>query len=125
MKRSKLANMKWVAATAVGVALGRGAQADTILTFDALPSSLILREVRYQVRQRGFRSRQITLVTTLLDAECYPKDDLAELYFTRWEAETHLGQLKTTMKMDVLHCKTVLGVLKELTVFAMIGAVPR
>jgi hypothetical protein len=89
-------------------------------TFDALPSSLILREVRYQVRQRGFRSRQITLVTTLLDAECYPQDDLAELYFTRWEAETHLGQLKTTMKMDVLHCKTVLGVLKELTVFALI-----
>jgi Transposase DDE domain len=89
-------------------------------TFDALPSSLILREVRYQVRQRGFRSRQITLVTTLLDAECYPQDDLAELYFTRWEAETPLGQLKTTMKMDVLHCKTVLGVLKELTVFALI-----
>jgi hypothetical protein len=89
-------------------------------TFDALPSSLILREVRYQVRQRGFRSRQITLVTTLLNAECYPQDDLAELYFTRWEAETHLGQLKTTMKMDVLHCKTVLGVLKELTVFALI-----
>jgi len=89
-------------------------------TFDALPSSLVLREVRYQVSQRGFRSRQITLVTTLLDAERYPKDDLAELYFTRWEAETHLGQLKTTMKMDVLHCKTVLGVLKELTIFAII-----
>jgi Transposase DDE domain len=89
-------------------------------TCDALPSSLVLREVRYQVSQRGFRSRQITLVTTLLDAERYPKDDLAELYFTRWEAETHLGQLKTTMKMDVLHCKTVRGVLKELTVFAMI-----
>ena len=89
-------------------------------TFDALPSSLVLREVRYQVSQRGFRSRQITLVTTLLDAARYPKDDLAELYFTRWEVETHLGQLKTTMKMDVLHCKTVLGVLKELTIFAII-----
>jgi Transposase DDE domain len=89
-------------------------------TFAALPSSLVLREVRYQVSQCGFRSRQITLVTTLLDAERYPKDDLAELYFTRWEAETHLGQLKATMKMDVLHCKTVLGVLKELTIFAII-----
>jgi len=42
-------------------------------TFDVLPSSLVLREVRYQVRQHGFRSRQITLVTTLLDAERYPK----------------------------------------------------
>jgi hypothetical protein len=89
-------------------------------TFEALPVSLILRELRYQVSQRGFRSRQITLVTTLLDAERSPKDDLAELYFTRWEAETHLRQLKTTMKMDVLHCKTALGVLKELTVFTLI-----
>ena len=34
--------------------------------------------------------------------------------------ETAFGHLKTTMKMDVLHCKTVLGVLKELTVFALI-----
>jgi hypothetical protein len=89
-------------------------------TFDALPSSLVLREVRYQVSQRGLRSRQITLVTTLLDAERYPQDDLAELYFTRWEAETPLGQLKTTMQMDVLHGKTVLGVLKALTISAII-----
>jgi hypothetical protein len=79
----------------------------------------VLREVRYQVHQRGFRSRQITLVTTLLDAERYPKDDLAELYFTRWEAETHLGQLKTTMKMDVLHCQTVLGVLGRIPFFRL------
>ena len=70
--------------------------------------------------QRGFRSRQITVVTTVLDAERYPKDDLAERYVTRWEAETHLGQLKTTMKMDVLHGKTVRGVLKALPVCAMI-----
>ena len=89
-------------------------------TFEALPASLVLRELRYQVSQPGFRSRLITLVTTCVDAACYPKDDLAELYFKRWEAETHLRQLKTTMKMDVLHCKTVLGVLKELTVFTLI-----
>jgi hypothetical protein len=89
-------------------------------TFEALPASLILRELRYQVSQPGFRSRLITLVTTLVDVAYYPKDDLAELYFKRWEAETHLRQLKTTMKMDVLHCKTILGVLKELTVFTLI-----
>jgi hypothetical protein len=89
-------------------------------TFEALPASLVLRELRYQVSQPGFRSRLITLVTTCVDAVCYPKDDLAELYFKRWEAETHLRQLKTTMKMDVLHCKTVLGVLKELVVFTLL-----
>ncbi len=55
-----------------------------------------------------------------MDAERYPCADVAALSHQRWEAETHLGQLKTTMKMDVLHCTTVLGVLKELTIFAMV-----
>jgi hypothetical protein len=34
--------------------------------------------------------------------------------------ETALAQLKTTMQMDVLRCKTVSGVLKELTMFAIV-----
>jgi Transposase DDE domain len=86
----------------------------------ALPDSLVLREVRYQLDTRGFRTRQITLVTTLLDAAAYPIAELAVLYRQRWQVETSLAQLKTTMQMDVLHCKTVAGVLKELTVFALV-----
>jgi Transposase DDE domain len=89
-------------------------------TLAALPDSLVLREVGYQLDTRGFRTRQITLVTTLLDAGGYPVAELAELYRQRWQVETSLAQLKTTMRMDVLHCTTVLGVLKELTVFAII-----
>jgi len=86
----------------------------------ALPPSLVVRELRDHVTQRGFRSRQITVVTTLLEAERYPWADVAELYWQRWEAETHLAQLKTTMKLDVLHCQTVLGVHKALLVFAIL-----
>jgi Transposase DDE domain len=86
----------------------------------ALPEALMLREVRYQIGTPGFRTRQITLVTTLLDAEIYRVADLAELYRLRWQVESYLGPLKTTMHMDVLHCKTMTGVLKELTVFALI-----
>jgi hypothetical protein len=93
--------------------------------FDALPASLKLRELRSQVTPSGFRSRHLTLVTTLLAAAWYPKDELAELYFTRWEAETHLAQLQTTMTMDIFHCKTVPGVLKELLVFAIISNLVR
>jgi Transposase DDE domain len=85
-----------------------------------LPETLVLREVRYDIGRPGFRTRQITLVTTLLDAAVYCVADLAELYRQRWQVETALAQLKTTMRMDVLHCKTVLGVLKELTVFAIV-----
>ncbi|HEX9869384.1 MAG TPA: transposase, partial [Candidatus Tectomicrobia bacterium] len=62
----------------------------------------------------------ITLVTTWLSPEVYSVADLTELYRQRWQMETALAQLKTTMQMDVLHGKTVPGVLKELTVFAIV-----
>jgi Transposase DDE domain len=83
-------------------------------TLAALSDSLVLREVRYRLGTSGFRTREITLVTTLLDAETYGVSDLAELYRQRWQVETALSHLKTAMQMDVLHCKTVPGVLKEL-----------
>jgi IS4 transposase len=81
--------------------------------------------VRYRIGTPGFRTREITLVTTLLDAEAYGVSDLAELYRQRWQVETALAQLKTTMQMDVLHGKTVPGVLKELTVFAIVDNLVR
>lgn len=89
-------------------------------TWVALPDALVRREVRYRIGTPGFRTRQITLVTTLLDAEIYRVADLAALYHQRWQVETALAHLKTTMRMDVLHCNTVSGVLKELTVLAII-----
>ena len=88
--------------------------------FAALPLTLTVRECQYQVTQPGFRVRTITLVTTLLDAEIYPAEDLAALYFQRWEVETDLAHLKTTLGMDVLHCETEDGVLKELCIFAIV-----
>jgi Transposase DDE domain len=94
-------------------------------TLAALPEALILREVRYHIGTPGFRTRQITLVTTLLDAAVYQVDDLAELYRQRWQIETSLAHLKTTMQMEVLHCKTVPGVLKELAVFALVYTLVR
>jgi hypothetical protein len=88
--------------------------------FAALEDSVTVRELRYQTRQRGLRTREVTLVTTLLDPEQYPVAELAELYRQRWQIEINFRHLKTTMKMDVLHCETVEGVLKELTVFALV-----
>ena len=85
-----------------------------------LPQMLEVRELRYWTRQRGFRTRVVTLVTTLLDAELYPLEELAALYGRRWEVETNFAHLKTTMRMDVLHCQTVQGVLKELIMFALV-----
>ena len=88
--------------------------------FAALPETLVVRELRYRVGRPGFRTRAVTLVTTLLDAAVYPLEALAELYGSRWRVELNLRHLKTTMKMDALKCKTVEGVLKELTVYAIV-----
>lgn len=88
--------------------------------FAALPTSITVRELRYTIHEKGFRPKAITLVTTLLDSERYSSSDLAEQFRQRWEVETNFGHLKTTMKMDVLKCQTVDGVLRELQVFALI-----
>ena len=88
--------------------------------YAALPASLELRELRYQVTQPGFRTRVVTLVSTLLDAEAYPAEALAQLYRRRWQVETNIKHLKTTMGMDVLRCETEQGVLKELAMFALV-----
>jgi len=87
--------------------------------FAALPETLRVRELRYRVDRKGFRVKQVTLVTTLLDPAAYTTDALADLYFARWRIETNLAHLKTTMGMDVLKCKSVDGVLKEMIVFAL------
>jgi hypothetical protein len=84
-----------------------------------LPATLLVRELRYLTPQRGYRTRVITLVTTLLDPEAYPAAELAKLYLSRWQIELNFRHLKTTMGMEVLHCKTVEGVLKELYMFAV------
>jgi hypothetical protein len=93
------------------------------LTREALaarPETLVLREVRYGIGRPGFRTRQITLVTTRREAAVSRVDDLAELYRRRWQVATSLAHLKTTMQMEIVHCKTVPGVLKELPVVAIV-----
>ena len=88
--------------------------------FAALPAAITVRELCYTICEKGFRPKEITLVTTLLDEGQYPLEVLADLFQRRWQIETNFGHLKTTMKMDVLKCQTVEGVLKELHVFAII-----
>lgn len=82
----------------------------------ALPQLLEVRLVRTQVRQRGFRSRQITLVTTLLDPERYPAEQLLAAYARRWRLELCLDDLKTTLGLESLKCLTPAMVQKELLV---------
>ena len=88
--------------------------------YQSLPNYLTVRELRYDVQQKGFRVKQVTLVTTLLDEDIYKLPELAALFRRRWEIETNIGHVKTTMGMEILKCKTVEGVLRELYAFALI-----
>ena len=92
----------------------------TAAQYASPPVELIVRELRYRIEISGFRVRQVTLVTTLVDAESYPFEELAKLYRRRWKVEGHLRSLKTTMRMNVLRCETVAGVSKELLMFALV-----
>jgi hypothetical protein len=88
--------------------------------YQSLPDHIMVREIRFWTKLKGGRTRVITLVTTLLDAKKYPAEDVAALYGLRWRIETNLNHLKTTMGMDVLHCRSVSGVLKELTIYCLV-----
>lgn len=87
--------------------------------YAALPESIRVRELRYVINRRGVRTRCVTLVTTLLNAKRYSARALADLYGSRWQVETNLRHLKQTMGMDVLRCRTVAGVTKELCMFVV------
>jgi hypothetical protein len=88
-------------------------------TYATMPETLTVRELRFHVDNPGFRTREIIVATTLLDDRTYRKQDIADLYHRRWLAEVNFRHLKTTMKMEVLRCHSVEGVLKELLMFAL------
>lgn len=74
--------------------------------YAALPNELELREVRVRVKQRGFRRKTLVVVTTLLDAEEFSAEEIANLFRLRWQAELQLRSLKIALQMDHLRCKT-------------------
>jgi hypothetical protein len=83
-------------------------------TFAALPEQIVLREIKFQIVEKGRRTKEIILITTLLDAEIYTPEELARLYNIRWQAEIDLRSLKSVMEMDVLRCKSPEMVRKEI-----------
>jgi hypothetical protein len=83
-------------------------------TYNALPEFLTVRECRVRIEQPGFRVKVLIIATTLVDADEFSKDDLAQLYRARWNAELDLRSLKQTLQMEVLRCKTPELVRKEI-----------
>jgi len=80
----------------------------------AIPKTMVVREIDVIVDIPGFRTKKISVVTTLLDPKVYPAKAIAELYLWRWRVELFLRDIKITMAMDILRCKTPEMVEKEL-----------
>lgn len=88
-----------------------------VIQYSLLPKFINVRIVRYTVARKGYRTKHVLIATTLMDEARWPDEKIAELYGHRWRIETCFDHLKTTMKMNVLRCKTVDGVRKELAVY--------
>jgi hypothetical protein len=82
--------------------------------WEGLPETLLLRQIKVTVKVPGFRVTTFYIITTLLDAEEYPANDVADLYFQRWDVELFFRDIKTVMGMDILRCKTPEMVRKEI-----------
>ena len=70
----------------------------TVEEYATYPDSIEVREVRVRIETDGFRTKEVLVVTDLLDPVQYSKADLAALFRRRWQAELNLRSLKTEMQ---------------------------
>ncbi len=82
-----------------------------------LPAQITVRIIRFSATIRGFCGRRVTLVTTLLDPKLYPADQLIALYVRRWALELCFRDIKSTMGMEYLRCKSPEMARKELLAY--------
>jgi putative transposase len=74
--------------------------------YEQIPLTLTLRELQFKVVIPGRRTETITVITTLTDPLTYPKEDIAALYGYRWNAELDIRDIKQTLHLDHVRCKS-------------------
>jgi len=82
-------------------------------TYATIPETLTLRMTQFNIVEPGCRTKAVTIVTTLIDAEEFSKEDIAELYGFRWNVEVDILHIKQTLNLDHLRCKAPDMVRKE------------
>jgi len=78
--------------------------------YDAAPKTLTVRELEV-----GHK----ILVTTLLSPKIVSKKSLKDLYQQRWHVELDLRNIKTTLGMETLSCKTPDMIEKEIWIYLL------
>jgi hypothetical protein len=78
----------------------------------SLPTHYDVRAIRYQ--RKGFQPQ--TLLTSLLDPERYPADEIRALYHERWEVEIGFDEIKTDMldRLETIRSKSPSAVDQEM-----------
>jgi hypothetical protein len=87
------------------------------LWWKKIPAQLTVRVIRFKLASPGYRPESVTLVTTLLDPRQYTAQEIARLYVRRWKIELWFRDIKTSMGMEVLRCKSPRMLHKELEMF--------
>lgn len=76
--------------------------------YDGAPDYLTIRELKIKGK---------ILITTLLSPKAFPRHELKALYQKRWHVEVDLRNIKTTLGMETLSCKTPEMAEKEMWVY--------
>jgi hypothetical protein len=84
--------------------------------YGQIPRKVTLREIRFDVAVPGHRPENITVITTLTDPTAYSAKDIATLYGLRWTVELDIRDIKQTLGLDHVRCKTPHMVRRELWV---------
>jgi hypothetical protein len=77
------------------------------------PKTLLMRQVTVDARGKNNRVDRFRVITTILDASV-DGGQIGGLYERRWDGEVDIRSIKSTMRMDVLRCKTPEMVHKEI-----------
>jgi hypothetical protein len=83
-------------------------------TYQKIPETLELREIRYTVIESGRRTCSIDIITTLTDAKEYTREEIAQLYGFRWNAELDIRSIKSNLNLAHVRCKSPEMVRREL-----------
>jgi len=82
--------------------------------YTQIPETLELREVHFNIVLPGRRTRSLDIITTLIDADEYTKEDIAELYGFRWNSELDIRSIKSNLNLGHVRCKSPEIVRREL-----------
>jgi hypothetical protein len=81
--------------------------------YDSLPEQMEIRIVTFNATTEK-QTEPLNVVTTLVDHEKYPANEIGKLYGYRWHVELDIFSIKQSLNLDHLRCKTPDMIRREL-----------